>query len=100
MTVALLIVGEISPKTFAAKHADRLALWLGRPVAWGAAGVGPVVRILSLISDLLVRPLGGRVNLASPPVTEEGVRPLVRMGEEEGGIEADEGRRVHSIIGF
>ena len=100
MTVALLIVGEITPKTFAAKHADRLALWLGRPVAWVAAALGPVIRILSLISDLLVRPLGGRVNLASPLVTEEEIRLLVRMGEEEGVIEADERQMIHSIFEF
>ena len=100
MTVALLIVGEITPKTFAAKHADRLALWVGRPVAWVAVLLSPAIRVLSLVSDLLVRPLGGRVNFASPLVTEEEIRLLVRVGEEEGVIEADQRQMIHSIFEF
>jgi len=100
MTVLLLILGEITPKTFAAKHADRLALWAGRPVAWLTVALFPVIRLLSLFSSLLVRPLGGRVNLASPLVTEEEIRLLVKMGEEEGVIAEDERQMIHSIFEF
>ncbi len=100
MTVLLLILGEITPKTFAAKYADRLALWVGRPVAWLTVALFPVIRALSVFSNLLVRPLGGRVNLASPLVTEEEIRLLVKMGEEEGVIEEDERQMIHSIFEF
>lgn len=100
MTAALLIVGEILPRTLAATRPDRLALWVGRPVDWLAAALSPVIRILSLASTPLVRPLGGRINLASPLATQDEIRQLARMGEAEGVIEADERRMIHSIFEF
>ena len=100
MTVLLLVVGEITPKTFAAKYADRLALWVARPVRGLTLALAPVIRLLSLLSNLLLRPLGGRVDLASPLVTEEEIRLLVKMGEEEGVLQEDERQMIHSIFEF
>ena len=100
MTLLLLVVGEITPKTFAAKYADRLAMWVSRPVAWLTVLLSPVIRVLSLLSNLLLWPLGGRVDLASPLVTEEEIRLLVKVGEEEGVIQEDEREMIHSIFEF
>lgn len=100
MTLLLLIVGEITPKTIAAKYADRLALWVSRPISWFTVVLGPVIRVLSLLSNLLIRPLGGRVDLDSPLVTEEEIRLLVKVGEEEGVIQEDERQMIHSIFEF
>lgn len=100
MTLLLLIVGEITPKTFAAKYADRLAMWVGKPIAWLTAALSPIIRVLSLLSNVLMRPLGGRVDLASPLVTEEEIRLLVKVGEEEGVIQEDEREMIHSIFEF
>ncbi|MGH2437667.1 MAG: hemolysin family protein [bacterium] len=100
MTLLLLIVGEITPKTFAAKYADRLAIWVARPIAWFTVLLTPIIRVLSLLSNLLLRPFGGRVNLASPLVTEEEIRLLVKVGEEEGVIQEDEREMIHSIFEF
>lgn len=100
MTVLLLIVGEITPKTFAAKYADRVALLVGRLVHAVTVVLSPVIWLLSRISNLIVRPLGGRVNLASPLVTEEEIRLLVKMGEEAGVVEEAERQMIHSIFEF
>lgn len=100
MTLALLVVGEIVPKTVAAKNADWLALWASRPL-WGLTAVlTPVIRFLSLVSAFVVRPLGGRVNVAAPLVTEEEIRVLLKMGQDEGVIKEDEGQMIHSIFEF
>lgn len=100
MTALLLIIGEATPKTFAAKYADSVALWVARPVEWLNVVLYPLIRVLSAVSALLVRPLGGRVNLRSPLVTEEEIRLLVKMGEEEGVIEETERQMIHSIFEF
>lgn len=100
MTFLILIIGEITPKTAAAKYADKLALLVARPVYWLTRVLSPVIWFLSMISNVLVRPLGGRVNLASPLVTEEEIRLLVKMGEEEGVIEEEEREMIHSIFEF
>lgn len=100
MTAVLLILGEILPRTLAAARPDQFALWIARPVDWLAAALSPVIRVLSLASIPLVRPLGGRVNLASPLATPDEIRQLARMGEAAGVIEADERRMIHSIFEF
>jgi putative hemolysin len=100
MTLVILIIGEITPKTFAAKYADRLAILVSRPVHYLTVALTPVIWVLSKVSDLLVRPLGGRVNPASPLVTEEEIRLLVKMGQEVGAIQEDERAMIHSIFEF
>ncbi len=100
MTALLLIIGEATPKTFAAKYADSVARWVARPVEWLTVALYPLIRVLSAVSAVLVRPLGGRVNLRSPLVTEEEIRLLVKMGEEEGVIEETERQMIHSIFEF
>ncbi|HEY6102955.1 MAG TPA: hemolysin family protein [bacterium] len=100
IALMLLIFGEIVPKTIAAKYADRLALAVARPLAALSVVLEPVVRLLSALGAIVVRPLGGRVNLNSPLVTEEEIRELVKVGEEEGVIEQTEREMIHSIFEF
>ncbi len=100
MTALLLIVGEVTPKTFAAKYADPIALWVAYPIQWLSVTLYPLIRVLSAVSAVLLRPLGGRVDLRSPLVTQEEIRLLVKMGEEQGVIEEAEREMIHSIFEF
>ncbi|MBI3975702.1 MAG: HlyC/CorC family transporter [Armatimonadetes bacterium] len=100
MVVLLVVVGEIAPKTVAGRHADGMTMALARPVDLLTRLLGPIIRLLSLAGTVMVRPLGGRVNINSPVVTEEEIRALVKMGEEEGVIEQEEREMIHSIFEF
>jgi CBS domain containing-hemolysin-like protein len=100
VVLLLLVVGEILPKRLAATHADRLALLFARPLAAFGTVLSPVVGLLSAVGSFVARPLGGRVDLASPMVTEEEIRELVKVGEEEGVIEEAEREMIHSIFEF
>jgi putative hemolysin len=98
LATVLLVIGEITPKTIAAKYADRLALLIAAPIRLVGVALYPIIRALSAVSYVLVRPLGGRVNLTSPLVTEDEIRLLIKMGEEEGVIQEDEREMIHSIF--
>lgn len=98
VTIVVLLLAEITPKTLAAHHADRFVLLAARPVAWLATLLSPVNRVLSFLTNVLARPLGGRVRADAPMVTEEEIQSLVRMGEEQGVLEEDESEMIHSII--
>jgi putative hemolysin len=100
MSALLLVVGEIAPKNLAGRYADGIAVALARPVLLLSRLLSPLIRLLSAASSVVVRPLGGRVNVNSPLVTEEEIRELVKMGEEEGVIEQDEREMIHSIFEF
>jgi CBS domain containing-hemolysin-like protein len=100
VTLLILLLGEITPKTFAAHHAERLSVLVARPVSWISTLLSPIVRLLSVVTNLFARPLGGRVRPDAPMVTEEEIQTLVRMGEEQGVLEQEEREMIHSIFQF
>lgn len=85
-TVLLLIFGEITPKLFAAAHADRAALLLARPLHWFLWLMGPVVWLFMGISRALLRLVGVHKITRSPLVTEEEMLVMIEMGREAGAI--------------
>ncbi len=99
-TLLLLIVSEIAPKTLAARHADRMALWVAGPIDQFARFFGPLIRVLSVAATTLIRPFGASITTKPPLVTEEQLRFLVEVGEEEGVIAGSERAMIHSIFEF
>ncbi|MGB9619800.1 MAG: CNNM domain-containing protein, partial [Armatimonadota bacterium] len=72
-----LVLGEIAPKSLAIVHAEKLALVLARPVYMLAVLALPAVRVVSFVSDAVVRPFGGHVRFSAPILTEEELKMLV-----------------------
>ena len=99
-SIVLLILAEIAPKALAARHADRFALMIAGPVYTLQRVFTPLIRVLSLIATALVRPFGAHITPRAPLVTEEQLRFLVEVGEEEGIIEEGEREMIHSIFEF
>jgi putative hemolysin len=99
-TAILLILADIAPKTLAARNADRLALAIAGPISTLMRLFTPLIRILSVIATALIRPFGGQITPRAPLVTEEQLRFLVEVGEEEGVIEEKEREMIHSIFEF
>ncbi|HEV2356728.1 MAG TPA: hemolysin family protein [bacterium] len=99
-TVLVLILGEIAPKTLAVRYADRFALRVAGPVRTVSLVLTPLVRLLSLAGTAIARPFGGAITPRAPLVTEDQLRFLVQVGEEEGVIEEEEREMIHSIFEF
>lgn len=99
ISLVVLIFCEITPKTAAVQNPLRWAralLPLVKATAWL---LHPIVVVLSTITNFLVRMMGGQVK-RGPFVTEEELRLLVTVGEEEGVLEEDETEMIHSIFEF
>ncbi len=99
-TVLVLILAEIAPKTLAVRYADRFALNVAGTVRAVSVVLTPLVRLLSLAGTAIVRPFGGAITPHAPLVTEDQLRFLVQVGEEEGVIEEEEREMIHSIFEF
>jgi CBS domain containing-hemolysin-like protein len=78
-------------------HWARVMLPLVRGAAWL---LRPIVVALSTITNFLVRLMGGQMIHRGPFVTEEELRLLVTVGEEEGVLEEEETDMIHSIFEF
>jgi putative hemolysin len=100
LSLLVLIFCEITPKTAAVQNPLRWARALIGPVRGAAWLLRPVVWILGKITNGLVRILGGQAVRHGPFVTEEELRLLVTVGEEEGVLEEAETEMIHSIFEF
>jgi putative hemolysin len=94
LSVVLLIVAEVTPKTLAIAHAERWALAAAGPVDRVASFLGPVLWAVTLISRGLT---GGRAARA-PYLTEEELLTVLHVSEEQGVIEEQEHQMIHGII--
>jgi CBS domain containing-hemolysin-like protein len=100
LTVVLLIVGEITPKIFAAAHADRVALLLAWPLHILVRGLRPLTLLFTRLSYFIIRVLGGKNLPRSVLVTEEEIKVMIEMGRESGALSEHELRMLHRIFEF
>ncbi|MDF2548159.1 MAG: hemolysin [Anaerosolibacter sp.] len=98
MTLAILIFGEITPKTFSASNPEKVALRLGRPVEILSFLLYPVLKILNVLTNIIIRLMGGNVAEVKSLVSEEEIMTLVDVGEEAGIIESQERKMINSIF--
>ncbi len=92
--IVLLIVAEVTPKTFALAHAERVALAAAVPVDRLASFLGPILWSVTIVSRALT---GGRAARA-PYLTEEELLAALHVSEEAGVIEEQEHQMIHGII--
>jgi len=100
ISLVVLIFCEITPKTTAVQNPIRWARILVNPVRVAAWLLHPLIVALSTITNTLVRLMGGQMKHRGPFVTEEELRLLVNVGEEEGVLEEEETDMIHSIFEF
>ena len=100
ISLVVLIFCEITPKTAAVQNPLRWARVLVNPVRVAAWLLHPLVVTLSAITNTMVRLMGGQIKHRGPFVTEEELRLLVTVGEEEGILEEAETDMIHSIFEF
>ena len=100
ISLLVLVFCEITPKTAAVQSPLRWARVLVNPVIATSWILRPIVVSLNVITSVFVRIMGGHIKHAGPFVTEEELRLLVTVGEEEGVLEEEETEMIHSIFEF
>jgi putative hemolysin len=98
ISLIVLIFCEISPKTAAVQNPERWALAVAPAVHVTTVVLKPVVLSLRYITTGLVRLFGGPPRVKGPFVTEEELRLLVDVGEEEGVLEEEEKEMIHNVF--
>ncbi|HSB70022.1 MAG TPA: hemolysin family protein [Candidatus Methylomirabilis sp.] len=100
ITYATLILGELTPKSLALRHAEALALWLAGPIDRLATLTSPLVRILIASNRLVLRLLGEREAAERTFVSEEELKHLVHEGRAQGVFDKTEEELIHSVFEF
>ena len=101
VTLTLLLIGAVAPKTFARWKAESVVSKVAVPVFILSWLISPISCAASKIAFGIIRTLGKTEPVSLPPtVTDEEVRALVETGVEEGGIEQEKQELIHGIFEF
>jgi putative hemolysin len=100
MTFLTVVFGELTPKTFAVTHSERLSLFLARPVQAYIKLISPLIWVFHASSMFILKFFGVKERPASPYVTEEEIKAMINIGEEEGEIEEEEKEMLHRVFEF
>ena len=100
-TFFLLLFGEIIPKTLSMHFAESYVLFAVRPLRLFFIVVQPVQRLLVLFSEFLMKTFGWEdQSNAAHKISDEEIKTMVDIGEEAGGLEAEESRMIQNVIKF
>ena len=98
MTAVLLIFGEITPKTIAARHPEKFSLRVA-PIIWNLSIVlAPIARFFSAITRGLLRMLRINVDGNLGDVTEDDIRALAALSQRGGQIEQAEREIIDALF--
>ncbi|MCX7594380.1 MAG: hemolysin family protein [Fischerella sp.] len=97
ITYITLVVGELVPKRVALNHPEPIASIVAIPMRFLATIASPIVSLLSISTEAVLRVLGIRPS-TEPQVTEEEIRVLIEQGTEEGTFEEAEQDMVERVF--
>lgn len=95
-----LVFGELVPKRIAMKKSEQIALGISGVVKTISVLFKPIVSLLSLSTNMVLRLFGIDPNEAEDEVSEEEIRTLVDAGSEKGTIDLHEKEWIQNVFEF
>ena len=100
LTLVILVFGEITPKTFAAANAEKLALVYGSVIIFLMKVLTPVIFVINSICRLLLKLLHVDTDSSLNTMTEMELRTIVDVSHKEGVIEKEDRQMIYNVVDF
>ena len=100
ITIAILLFGEITPKTTATIHAEKLALIYAPIISIFMKIMTPVIFIINGLSNAVLLLLRIDPNAKNQTMTENELRTIVDVSHESGVIESEEKEMINNVFDF
>ena len=100
MTFLLLIFGEITPKTYAVRHALKVSAFAAWPLDILAMILYPLRQVLAGITNVFMRLAIRKKVTKKPYLTEKELKTMIDVGEQDGVIEEDEKEMIQAVFEF
>ena len=100
MTLLILIFAEVTPKSLASQFSEKTSLRVSKPMFYITKILWPLTYVLTLVTNLLVRLLGGTKEGTQPLITEDELKTIVNVSHEEGLLEGDERQMIYNVFEF
>ncbi|MDH5661677.1 MAG: hemolysin family protein, partial [Elusimicrobiota bacterium] len=100
VTFFIIVFGEIMPKTYARKNAEKISAIGSEPLRWIAKLLSPLSQVLVVPANLLIQVFGGRGLKGIPLFTTQEIGTLIEVGAREGALDDEEKRMIQSSLEF
>lgn len=100
VTLLVLIFGEITPKTMATARAEKISLRVAGVIWCLTIILTPLIMIVGFLAGMVIRLLSGGKEEKHETITEEELRTIVDVSNEEGVIENDEKKMINNVVDF
>ncbi|HUG34357.1 MAG TPA: hemolysin family protein [Anaerolineales bacterium] len=97
ITALSLWLGELVPKRLALHSPERIARAVARPLFFISKAFSPLVKLLGVSTNLVLKLLGVKPSL-DPPITEEELQVLIDQGTRAGIFEEAEHDMVEGVF--
>ena len=100
VTIVIVLIGEVTPKTFAATHPELVTFAFAGPLALLMRILYPLSTCFTWAARGILRLIRVPTRRRSPLVTEEEIKVMIQMGREAGVLAEEELRMLHRIFEF
>ena len=95
-----LVLGELVPKRVAQRNPERIALGISGLITTISHIFKPLVWLLTVSTNCVLRMMRIDPNAEEESVTEENIRMMVDVGSEKGAIDNDEKEFIQNVFEF
>ncbi|MDE6312429.1 MAG: hemolysin family protein [Lachnospiraceae bacterium] len=100
LTLLVLVFGEITPKTLATIHSEKIALRYSGVIYYFMVILTPVIFCVNKLSLGVLRLLRVDPNARNDTMTENELRTIVDVSHEDGVIESEERQMIYNVFDF
>ena len=100
LTVLILIFGEISPKTMATYRAEKISLSFCPVIRALMIVFTPIAAAINFLAAAVLRLMGIKKSDKAESYTENEIRSIVEVSEQEGVIENEEKNIINNVFDF
>ena len=98
LTVLILIIGEITPKTFARNNSEGVSVAVIKPIYFIETLLTPVICVFDVVTGAIFKILGSKEEKKT--VTETEFLSMVDVSHEEGVLEVEEKEMITNVVAF
>jgi CBS domain containing-hemolysin-like protein len=100
ITYAHLVFGEQAPKYYSIQRAERVSLWISRPLNLFRIVLKPVVWVVNASTNFILRPWGIRLGEEMEAHSEEELRIMITSSTASGVLEPEEREYLNNVFDF
>lgn len=98
ITILILIFGEITPKTVATLHSEKIALAYAYPINFIMIIITPISVVINALARGILFLLRVDPNAKANAMTENELRTIVDVSHEDGVIESEEKEMIYNVF--